>query len=84
MKPINLRVEYLTNPIGIDIKTPRLSWNYGNGNRQSAYQIIAKDEDDNVIWDSGKQLSSQMHLVKWGAKALESRKLIKWTVTAWY
>lgn len=83
MKPINLRVEYLTNPIGIDIKTPRLSWNYGNGNRQSAYQIIAKDEDDNVIWDSGKQLSSQMHLVKWGAKALESRKLIKWTVTAW-
>ena len=22
MKPINLRVEYLTNPIGIDIKTP--------------------------------------------------------------
>lgn len=26
MKATNLKVEYLTNPIGIDIVRPRLSW----------------------------------------------------------
>ena len=27
MKAINLRTEYLINPIGIDIQNPRLFWN---------------------------------------------------------
>ena len=41
MKAINLKVEYLKNPMGIDIVCPRFSWNCQGGVRQTAYQVIA-------------------------------------------
>lgn len=31
MQAVNLNVEYLTNPIGIDIRKPRLSWTLDSG-----------------------------------------------------
>lgn len=37
MKAINLKTEYLTNPIGIDIQNPRLMWNCEGGTTQLAY-----------------------------------------------
>ena len=40
MKAINLKTEYLTNPVGIDIVKPRLFWNCCGGEKQSAYQVI--------------------------------------------
>ncbi len=52
MKAINLQTEYLTNPIGIDVQRPRLFWNCEGGNKQTAYQIIAKT-DGEVVWESG-------------------------------
>ncbi len=55
MIAINLKTEYLKNPIGIDIKNPRLFWNCEGGKKQTAYQIVA----DN--WDSGKVESSSMY-----------------------
>lgn len=54
MIAVNLKTEYLKNPIGIDIANPRLFWNCEGGKKQTAYQIIA----DN--WDSGKVKSSSM------------------------
>ena len=42
MKAVRLKTEYLTNPIGIDSKSPRLYWNCEGGIKQTAYQIIAK------------------------------------------
>ena len=83
MKATNLKVEYLTNPIGIDIVRPRLSWKFENGNKQTAYQIIAKDGKGNMLWDSGRVESSQMHLIEWGARELESRMSVSWNVTVW-
>ena len=84
MKPINLKVEYLTNPIGIDYTAPRLSWNYAVGdNAQTAYEIKAVNEDGESIWDSGKVESSKMHLVDWNGPKLSSRQIVRWTVTAW-
>ncbi len=82
MKAVRLRCEYLTDPIGIDIVRPRLSWNCEGGKKQSAYQIIAKMEGKNV-WDSGKVNSDQMHLVIWGGETLGSRDRIEWTVKLW-
>lgn len=35
MKAIRLRTEYLNNPIGIDIQTPRLFWNCEGGTKQT-------------------------------------------------
>ena len=82
MKAIRLRCEYLTDPIGIDIKKPRLSWNCEGGTKQSAYQIIAK-KDGEILWDSGKVNSEQMHLLPWGGSPLESRDRVEWTVQLW-
>ena len=83
MKAIRLRVEYLKNPIGIDDRKPRLSWNCEGGIKQTAYHILAKDEDGNVLWDSGKVESSQMVHIPWGGNALDSRAIVNWKVCLW-
>lgn len=47
MQQSKLQVEYLTNPIGLDITAPRFSWQLESaerGVRQTAYQItVATD-----------------------------------------
>lgn len=83
MKAEKLKVEYLTDPIGIDITRPRFSYTLTDGRKQTAYQILAKDDSDNLLWDSGKIISHQMHLIPWGGKDLESRQTVNWTVTVW-
>ena len=83
MKATNLKVEYLTDPIGIDIVRPRFSWNFDSGKKQSAYQLAATDEQGKMLWDSGKVESSQMHLIEWGAEDLKSRAIVNWKVTIW-
>ncbi len=83
MKAIRLKTEYLTNPIGIDYTRPRLSWVCEGGKKQTAYRVIAKDDDGNVIWDSEKTASSKMHLIPWGGKALKSRQRVTWSVELW-
>ncbi len=45
LKAIDLRVEYLKNPVGIDITEPRLSWALTSEERaqnQSTYQIVRR------------------------------------------
>ena len=42
-EPVALRCEYRYNPIGIDVTTPRLTWEMSDtlrGSRQTAYQIM--------------------------------------------
>ena len=54
MKAINIKTEYLKNPIGIDIDKPRIMWNCDGGITQTAYRIITDE------WDSGKIESGSM------------------------
>lgn len=89
----NLKCEYLTNPMGIDYTSPRLSWTVEGALAQSAYEINAIDENGNIIWNSGKVISNQMHLVPWGIMGEErdrvdphnlvSRDRITWQVRLW-
>ncbi|MFV0589990.1 MAG: family 78 glycoside hydrolase catalytic domain [Draconibacterium sp.] len=60
--PENLKSEYLENPIGIDTKTPRFTWQLQSdkpGILQQAYQIIVGTDslkvvnDEGDAWDSG-------------------------------
>ena len=64
-----LRCEYRVNPLGIDVTSPRLSWEMHDTRRgavQTAYQVLvastpqklAADEGD--LWDSGKVASDQI------------------------
>lgn len=80
MKAINLKCEYLVNPIGIDIQNPRLMWNCDGGIKQTAYRIVAKS-DEKIVWDSGKVNSSSMRAEY--PLSLSSRERVKWTVTLW-
>ena len=80
MKAIRLQTEYLTNPIGIDVHDPRLSWNCEGGITQTAYRIVAETEGI-TVWDSGKVVSSCMH-VRY-PKQLLSRQRVSWRVHLW-
>lgn len=80
MKAINLRTDYLKNPIGIDIPHPRLFWNCEGGIKQTAYRIVAKTAEQ-IVWDSGKVASESMHADY--PKDLTSRQRVEWCVTLW-
>lgn len=80
MKAINLKTEYLINPIGIDIRHPRLFWNCEGGTKQTAYRIVAKT-DEQIVWDSGKVSSDSMHADY--PNDLASRQRVEWSVTLW-
>ena len=85
----NLRCEMLTNPLGIDVKEPRLSWMLNSTQRnvqQTAYLIIVSSskeklsKDDGDVWNSGKINSSQSIHIKYSGKELQSGKAYFWKV----
>lgn len=75
MKAINIKTEYLKNPLGIDIQNPRIMWNCDSGIKQTAYRIISKQ------WDSGKVQTDDM-FAKYPV-ALKSRERVDFTITLW-
>ena len=80
MRAVNLKTEYLKDPMGIDIKNPRLFWNCEGGKKQTAYRIVAAS-DMGGVWDSGKVSGDTMSAVY--PKALSSRERVVWTVQLW-
>lgn len=80
MKAVNLKTEHLTNPLGIDILRPYLTWNCRDGIRQTAYEIEASD-GGHILWNSGKVAGSEMNAVL-GVNAV-SRQRIVWKVRLW-
>lgn len=82
MKAVNLKTEYLKNPMGIDIMNPRLLWNCEGGVTQTAYQILCRDASGGTLWDSGKIAESTM-CVKYAGAKLKSRSKVLWQVRLW-
>jgi alpha-L-rhamnosidase len=83
----DLRCEYVANPIGMDVLSPRLSWRIESEKRgilQSAYQIIVADSPENLvqnnnnIWNSGKVVSDQSVHIKYSGKTLASHTRYYW------
>ena len=81
-----LRVEYLTNPIGIDVVQPRLSWRIVSATRntmQASYQLqVATSEASltrgaNPLWDSGRVTSDASVFVDYAGPPVASSE--KWT-----
>jgi alpha-L-rhamnosidase len=80
-----LRCEYKTNPMGIDVRKPRLSWVLAStrrGVKQSAYQIRVMDGQDE-LWDSGKVFSDQSIQVPYDGLALRSGQRCAWQARIW-
>ncbi len=83
MHAIFLRTEYLKNPLGIGSRRPRLMWNCETDDPsalfQSAYEIIAKDDKEQILWESGKTESAAMQ-AEWGASPVPERTRVLWSV----
>ncbi|MBQ8996135.1 MAG: MFS transporter [Oscillospiraceae bacterium] len=82
MRAINIKTEYLSEPIGLGIDKPRFYWNCSGDVKQTAYQIVCKS-DDEVIWDSGKVLSDSMSHVQYEGKQLKSRQHVDVEIKLW-
>jgi alpha-L-rhamnosidase len=92
MKIADLKCEYATNPIGLDILTPQFSWQIHSeqrGTKQRAYQIVvARSLEDLTIgsrflWDTGKVPSGKSAGILYAGPALESRKRYYWHLRIW-
>ncbi len=92
MRPSNLRCEYLSNPLGIDVRQPRFYWVLNHterGEKQSAYQILIAthpellNQDKGDQWDSGKVASEESVQMVYGGKALDSGRAYYWKVRYW-
>ena len=87
--PAGLRCEYLTDPLGVDVRQPRLSWvleHSARGERQSAYQVLVSLHSEVTagdVWDSGKVTGAEPVQVAYGGKALVSGQTYYWRVRFW-
>lgn len=87
-----LKCEYQETPIGLEVMTPRLSWQMkatNRGAKQTAYQILVADneadlkKDNGNVWNSGMVKSEQSIKIDYAGKPLESRKRYFWKVKIW-
>jgi alpha-L-rhamnosidase len=95
LRPVDLRCEYRTNPLGIDSPAPRLGWKLeaagaaARGLSQSAYQVLVASSEailtrnQGNLWDSGK-VDDDISIQKpYGGKPLSSGELVFWKVRVW-
>ncbi len=82
MKAVRLRTADLLNPIGIDVRSPRLTWNAYGGTKQTAYQLVARNAEGRTVFDSGKVPGDHMYCI-YAGEALKSRDRISWRVALW-
>ena len=91
-KPLRLKCDSLVTPLGIDSKTPVLSWQLQDeryGARQTAYEIqvatssalLAAGKPD--MWDSGRVESDQSAGVTYAGPALLPERRYFWRVKVW-
>ncbi len=88
----NLKCEYKANPIGVDIRKPRFSWELESGKRgvkQTAYQILVSSDIEQLqngnadIWNSRRINSDQTIHVYYEGIPLESNRKYYWIVNVW-
>lgn len=84
-----LEVEHAREPLGIDVRQPRLSWKLASqrrGERQTGYRILVASEPSRLspgradVWDSGEVESRRSTGIAYGGPQLESSMRYFWTV----
>ncbi len=85
----HLKCEDLLQPLGVEVPSPRLSWQLERVVRQSAYQIRAASDGERLaqgcldVWDSGRVESAQSLAVPYAGPRLVSRQRVIWQVRVW-
>lgn len=88
---VRLRCENAVDPLGVDVRQPRLSWQVRSperGQRQTAYrvlvasslQLLSNGQGD--LWDSG-QVPSDATRVRYAGERLASSQQAFWQVRSW-
>lgn len=81
-----LTCEYFTDPIGLDVSQPRLSWQLQadrRGAKQSAYQIQVTDHAGTLLWDTEKISTNQSLHIPYGGPTLQPGQRCSWRVRVW-
>ncbi|MDX2020211.1 MAG: family 78 glycoside hydrolase catalytic domain [Deltaproteobacteria bacterium] len=89
-----LRTENRVQPLGLDERAPRLSWNVHalaneRGDGQSAYRVLASASPEGLatgngeLWDSGKVRGASSIQVPWRGAALRPGQRVHWKVKVW-
>ena len=83
----HLRVEYMKNPVGIDMPNPRFSWQMESdvrGMKQTAYEIRLMGEDrSETLWSSGKIDSGISVGIECNGMSLAPATRYWWAVDVW-
>ncbi|WP_316795026.1 family 78 glycoside hydrolase catalytic domain [Pedobacter agri] len=82
----NLKTEYSSNPMGIDIAKPRFSWQMSSSLRgigQKAFVVKVKDESGRLVWDSGKINSATSLNIRYNGLPLKPTTRYFWKVLVW-
>ena len=85
LKLQNLKIENLTNPMGMGVKNPRFSWELVSDKKnvkQTAYEIQVTD-GKNMVWNSGKITDESSIFNIYKGKDLRSNTKYIWQVHAW-
>lgn len=83
-----LRVEYKDNPLGLDVRCPRISWQLSADERdvmQQAYQLqVAMDQDfGSTVWDSGRMESGQSLHIEMKELQLQPKQRYYYRIRVW-
>ncbi|HEV2355365.1 MAG TPA: family 78 glycoside hydrolase catalytic domain, partial [Puia sp.] len=83
-----LRTENLTDPLSLDSKSPRFSWQLqapGRNELQTAYEVrvISRPGARDPLWTSGKVSSSASVQVAYKGPELQSGRRYFWQVRVW-
>ncbi len=85
----DLRCEYISNPIGIETLTPRLSWKMNSiqkGAQQTEYRIMVASSEELLqkespdLWDSKMIKTDQSTQIIYSGKPLKSGMKVFWKV----
>jgi alpha-L-rhamnosidase len=91
IQPVELKCEYLEEPMGMDREHPRFAWIIRSEKHdilQSAYEIMVSKADagfadPSIVWHTGKVPSALSVNVRYEGGTLESQKDYYWRVRIW-
>jgi alpha-L-rhamnosidase len=92
LEPVNLECEFRTNPSGMDVPQPQLSWQVQSNERnqaQSAYEVLVASNKERLrknhadCWDSGRVFGDDTVNLVYAGTTLVSGGEYFWKVRVW-
>lgn len=82
----NITCEFVKNSISIDCQHPRFSWEIvaeKNNVFQKAWQMIVRNEENVIVWDSGVQEIPDTTDISYQGEKLKSTSVYHYQITVW-